>query len=443
MEKRKGPWMSPSRRSLAAGGLVAASVLGMTLALAFTPVSASADSLGPSIVAVEAHAGGAAVNPAYSLKAVAAAIAAGADVIEIDVQYTLDHVAVLNHEDKIADVTPAEATKDGVLPRPCDHAGALIHLLTYAQVQQIRCSGQPLPTLDQVIRLVVPSTVRIDLEIKTFDDVTGGTTLVQDAASRRDYAARAVTQMLSSGMKGRFFVSSFAWRDILPTVKAIDPSISFLANEHWNNISQDKGASAYQAIRDAHTAGADGFSMDIRIALVGYLDFIRALGMYPMLFHNTTDAQSQFAIAGGVPLLSADDPVAARALIDSLHGQPPIPTISSHAVTAMTVLNSAMPAGAARHPRIIAGAGLVPAAAQRQLSGVRLEVTITGRGKGVVDVAPRNSRPGIDGIRIPIPMGTATRTVYVSPGDHGDLRVLTSASARVTVSVTGWTTANY
>jgi hypothetical protein len=249
--------------------------------------------------------------------------------------------------------------------------------------------------------------------------------------------------MLSSGMKGRFFVSSFAWRDILPTVKAMDPSIPFLANEHWNNISQDKGAGAYQAIRDAHADGADGFSMDIRIAQVGYLDFIKALGMYPMLFHNTTDAQSQFAIASGVTLLSADDPTAARNLIDSLHGRPPSPTIDSHAVTAKTVLKGTVPAGAVRHPKIIAGAGLVPAAAQQQLAGVRLEVTIAGHGKGVVDVAPRNSRPGIDGIRIPIPNGTATRTVYVSPGDRGDLRVFTSASARITVSVTGWTTANY
>jgi hypothetical protein len=33
--------------------------------------------------------------------------------------------------------------------------------------------------------------------------------------------------------------------------------------------------------------------------------------------------------------------------------------------------------------------------------------------------------------------------VYVSPGDRGDLRVVASAAARITVSVTGWTTANY
>jgi hypothetical protein len=33
--------------------------------------------------------------------------------------------------------------------------------------------------------------------------------------------------------------------------------------------------------------------------------------------------------------------------------------------------------------------------------------------------------------------------VYVPPGDHGELRVLTSASARVTLTVTGWETANY
>jgi glycerophosphoryl diester phosphodiesterase len=434
--------MQAGLKSLVAGALATAGVVGVMSALAFAPISASPAAARSLNVGVEAHAGGAAVNPAYSLEAVAAAIAAGADVIEIDVQYTADHVAVLNHEDKIADVTPADAVKDGVLPRPCDHAGALIHRMTYAQVQQIRCAGQPLPSLAQVIDLVKPSTARIDLEIKTFDDVTGGTTLVQSPASRRAYATSEVTQLLASGMKGRFLVSSFAWRDILPAVKAIDPGIFFLANEHWDNISQDKRASAYQAIRDARAKGADGFAMDIRIAQVSYLNFIKALGMYPMLFHNTSDAQNLFALASGVPWLSADNPAAARTLIDSLNGQLPTQTITTHTLKARTVLNQAVPAGATRHPRIIAGVGLVPTSAQRQLAGVQLQVTITGHGRGTVDLAPRNSRPGIDGTRLPIPNGTTTTTVYVSPGDHGDLRVLTSASARITVTVTGWTAAN-
>lgn len=226
-------------------------------------------------------------------------------------------------------------------------------------------------------------------------------------------------------------------------MKSIDPSVAFLANEHWNNISVESGASAYQAIRDARARGADGFSMDARIAQVAYLDFIKALGMYPMVFHNTTDSQSQFAIGNGVPLLSANDPAAARTLIDSLHGRQPPARIAQYAVKAMTVLSETIPAGTIRNPRVIAGAGLVPASAQQQLAGIRLEVTITGHGKGAVDLAPRNSRLGVDGIRIPIPNGTATTTVEVSPGDHGDLRVLTSVSAKVTVKVTGWATANY
>ncbi|HEY3410598.1 MAG TPA: glycerophosphodiester phosphodiesterase family protein, partial [Propionicimonas sp.] len=320
--------------SLMAGALATAAILGAVSAITSTPISASPGAARSLSVGVEAHAGGAAMNPAYSLAAIAGAIASGADVIEIDVQYTSDHVAVLNHEDKIADVTPGDAVKDGVLPRPCDHAGARIHLMTYAQVQQVRCAGQPLATLAQAIDLIRPSPARIDLEIKTFDDVTGGTTLVQSPASRRAYATRAVTQLLDSGMKGRFLVSSFAWRDILPTVKAIDPGIPFQANEHWNNISQDKRASAYQAIRDAHAQGADGFAMDIRIAQVSYLNFIKSLGMYPMLFHNTTEAQSRFALANGIQLLSADDPVAARTLIESLNGQLPRQTTTTHTLNA-------------------------------------------------------------------------------------------------------------
>lgn len=206
--------MTPGVTRIVARTLAVAGITGLGFVL--SPVDVSPAAAGTSPTVVEAHAGGAGVQPGDSLEAITAAIKAGADVIEMDVQYTLDHVAVINHGDKIASVTPAEAATDGVLPRRCDHVGSLLHLMTYAQAQLVRCSGQPLATLAQGIDLVKPSTARIDLEIKTFDDIPGGTTLVQSPASRREYATRAVTQMNASGMKGRFFVSSFAWRASSP-----------------------------------------------------------------------------------------------------------------------------------------------------------------------------------------------------------------------------------
>lgn len=333
--------------------------------------------------------------------------------------------------------------KDHVLPRYCDHDGAAIHLMTLALVRQVRCAGQPLPTLAEVIDLVKPSKAAINMEIKTFDDVPGGTRAVQSPASRRDYATRAVKQMLAAGMKGRFFVSSFAWRDILPTVKALDPGTDFLAIEHRYSLRQAGGARAYQAIRDARSKGADSFAMDVRLAQIGYLDYITALGMHPMLYRISTPGELRFAVASGVRLLSADDPVAALAMIGSLGGTLPAKVVTTRSIRAKTVLRRTISSGATRHVRIIRGSGLVPASAQKQLIGIRLRVTISGHGKGVVDLAPRNSRPRVDGVRIAIPRGAATTTVVVSPGDRGGLRVSPTAKARVVVKVIGWTTANY
>jgi len=433
--------MRPRARSWAVSVFVVAGLLGITMTQQPTAANAAVDGQG---VGVEAHQGGAALGPANSLQLYATAIDLGVEVIELDVQFTSDHVAVINHEDRISDETASRAARDGVLVRNCDHDGWLIHTHTAAQVARIRCAGQPLPTLAQVIELVKPSRTRINLEIKTFDDVRGGTSLVQSAASRRDYARRAVQQMLDGGMKGRFFVSSFAWRDVADTVRAIDPGVPMMAIERSAHMNQaHTHAFPYRAIRDAKSKGVDGFALDARYAQVNFLDFIKASGMYPMLWNLPTEARARFAIASGVPLLSANDPIQARSLLDSLADWEPVATVTSGSLSGTTVVNETVSAGEVEYPRVINGYHLVPTSAQSRLSGARLQVTITGKGTGTVELIPRNSRSGIDGVRIPIPNGTSTTTVVVAPGDHGALRVTSSVSSKVKLKVIGWENVNY
>ncbi|GAA1805903.1 hypothetical protein HC028_03185 [Planosporangium flavigriseum] len=87
------------------------------------------------------------------------AIAIGVDYIETDVRHSADGVAFLIH--------------DPVLPGGCTpHTGTPVRSLTAAQLAGVRCGGQPVPRLsDLVSRLQRPDAARISVfpEIKDVD----------------------------------------------------------------------------------------------------------------------------------------------------------------------------------------------------------------------------------------------------------------------------------
>jgi glycerophosphoryl diester phosphodiesterase len=87
------------------------------------------------------------------------AIAIGADYIETDVRHSADGVAFLIH--------------DPTLTRVCTpYTGRAVRSLTSSQLAQVRCGGQPIPRLtDLVTRLQRPDAARISVfpEIKDVD----------------------------------------------------------------------------------------------------------------------------------------------------------------------------------------------------------------------------------------------------------------------------------
>ncbi|MEJ3743502.1 glycerophosphodiester phosphodiesterase family protein [Actinomycetes bacterium KLBMP 9797] len=110
----------------------------------------------PSVVA---HRGYSAVAPENTLAAVAAALASGADYVEIDVHSTADGVPVVLHDDTV------DRTTDGtgaVAALPATYVTGLDagtwHSPGYA--------GQRVPTLDQVLDLMAGSTAGLLLEVK-------------------------------------------------------------------------------------------------------------------------------------------------------------------------------------------------------------------------------------------------------------------------------------
>ena len=60
---------------------------------------------------------------------------------------------MVNHEDKITDRSAFNFFGATIPKRDCTHDGQRIHEMTIEQVEQVRCGGEPIPTLAEVIDL--------------------------------------------------------------------------------------------------------------------------------------------------------------------------------------------------------------------------------------------------------------------------------------------------
>lgn len=407
------------------------------MALGFQPASPTvAAPLGT--VQVKAHRGGwlAYGAPEESLKALTAAANDGVDWIEFDVVYTRDLVAVVQHGDKIGGGSSGSAT--------CTQAGAAIHAMTYAQIQQVRCDGEPIATLDQVLAMLATNpkarTTKVDIEVKTYSG--------QSLAGKKDWMRRTLQK--TSGIHSRMSISTFSWRQLAATIKAYGPKTYFLALESASLVKLHKNAD-YANLRKAKKLGADGFGYAVTSSDVGGLKFARALGLEVHLYGFATSNQAKyaeairFAIANGQKVIGADNPNQLRALIASLKGQRPMPRLVVQSLKSKTVLaTKSFTPSKRRYPQVFGSSGTVPSGAQNQFDSARLKVKITAKSSGgLLELAPRNSRVGRDGVRIKLKKGTHSYVVYVSPGDHGDLRVRTTKKVKLSVEVTGYRIARF
>jgi glycerophosphoryl diester phosphodiesterase len=98
-----------------------------------------------------AHRGFSANYPENTLLAFEKALQAGADGIETDLQLSRDGEVILFHDDKLKRITGAEGT---------------VQILSLAELKALDAgSGEPIPTLDELLRLINAKATLI-LEIK-------------------------------------------------------------------------------------------------------------------------------------------------------------------------------------------------------------------------------------------------------------------------------------
>ena len=157
---------------------------------------------------VVAHRGASATEPDNTLAAFEAAVAAGADAIEMDVRLTSDGIPVVMHDPDVSGST------DGSGP---------IHEMTLAQVKTLDASGgrgtrQEVPTLAEALA-IIDGRAGIDLEIKNLPGEPA-------FDSPREAVLRATLEALeASAFGGPVLISSFNWLTI-ELSKQLEPEIA-------------------------------------------------------------------------------------------------------------------------------------------------------------------------------------------------------------------------
>ncbi len=170
---------------------------------------------------VVGHRGASAAEPENTLAAFEAAVAAGADAVELDVRLTADRIPVVLHDADVA------ATTDG--------QGA-VHTLTLEELKRLDASGgrgprQEIPTLAEALEVLSPHDgVAVDLEVK---NIPGEPAF--DSPDESILIA-SLEVLERSAFRGPVLVSSFNWitiercKDLAPelptgflTIGAVDP----------------------------------------------------------------------------------------------------------------------------------------------------------------------------------------------------------------------------
>jgi glycerophosphoryl diester phosphodiesterase len=261
----------------------------LSLVIAFlgaTPARVSAtELLGQTRAAGEqafiaSHRGGGATAPENTLPAVAAALSAGFDYVEVDVALTADRHPVLMH--------------DATVDRTTDGRGRLSSL-TLEQVRALdagawfdeRYAGTPVPTFAEFLDVLDASGHRAIVELKG----------EWDAAA----VSAAVAEMTARGLERRIALASFDARTLAMVAAASDVVPRLFILRHLPD----------DVVRAATEAAVRGLVVDRR-ALLDRPEVVEELheaGIRVVVYTLNHDTQWDAVTALGVDGIVTDDPV--------------------------------------------------------------------------------------------------------------------------------------
>lgn len=188
---------------------------------------------------LEAHRGGLGLVVESSLASFSNGLELGVTTLEMDTQVTLDGVAVVTHDRKIAATkckdTGAVIPNDPLYP----YVGKYINQLTLAQVKTLDCGslklasypnqrldpGAKMPTLREVLNLVKTykaHNVMLNIETK----IEAGAP--SETAPRELFVTTVLNDIRDSGLMNQITIQSFDWGALM-LVKQLEPDMPIVA----------------------------------------------------------------------------------------------------------------------------------------------------------------------------------------------------------------------
>lgn len=190
-----------------------------------------------------AHRGFSAVAPENTLAAVRWAIAAGADMVEVDVTVTADGHVICLHDDTL------DRTTDGRGPATALPLAA-IAVLDAGSWFEPRFTGERVPTLDQVLALV-EGRMLVNVEIKP-------------EAVEHDAVAKVAALIRRRAMLDQVVVSSFA-PEALRRMKLTDPEVVTVS---LLNEEEHAGLDPLEVVQEVGSRGLNVSSDEVTPELV-------------------------------------------------------------------------------------------------------------------------------------------------------------------------------
>ncbi|WP_245535285.1 glycerophosphodiester phosphodiesterase family protein [Segniliparus rotundus] len=199
------------------------------LMLCTVSLGAAADSGGPcAVFDLEAHRGGMGLTVESTLASFAKGLSVGVTTLEMDVQITKDHVAVITHDRK---VDPSKCSGQ--------YAGRFIKDLTFAQIETLDCGSKTLsnypeqhaaphakmPALRSVLELARqrgPGATRLNIETKV------EAAAPSETAPREEFVRIVAEEIRRAGLAGQAVIESFDW-GALELMRRIAPELPLIA----------------------------------------------------------------------------------------------------------------------------------------------------------------------------------------------------------------------
>ncbi len=252
---------------------------------------------GSGRVLVHGHRGARALRPENTIPAFEYAIAAGVDVLELDMAVTKDNVIVVSHE-PVLDPEICEG------PRP----GIAIRQLTLAELREYDCGakrnpkfprqvpvpGTRVPTLDEVFDLAKKGSFDFNIETK----ITPQTP--QYTPSPEEFARLVLEVIRRHKLESRVILQSFDFRT-LHAMKKLDPNIR-------RSALYEDGDRDFVSI--AHEADATIVSPEFGLVTPAKVVAAHAAGLQVVPWTANAPKAWEALVAAGVDAIISDDPAA-------------------------------------------------------------------------------------------------------------------------------------